>query len=426
MGKMLELEEAIGEVLGRTRRRSAKMVALEEAVGSVLAEDIVAPFDMPPFNKSAMDGYAVSSKDISSVPVRLRLTGEVPAGSFSKDVMGKGECVKIMTGSPIPEGADSVVMVEVTSQKPEARSYSSHITHHTSRVVDYEQIEIYKRVKEGENVCFRGEDIKKGARVLQKGTLIRAIEVSIAASMGKAKIKVYEKPRVAVLITGSEIVEPGRRVGYGKIYNSNGHLIRSLLSSMNLKGEYIGIARDDEKHLTSRIKAGLKHEVLIISGGVSVGDYDLVPRMLKKCQVKGVFHKVSIKPGKPFLFGYKGRTLVFGVPGNPVSTYLDFLVLIRPALSKMMGKDASLGICKGILMSDFHRKKGRKRFVPVSTRMRGNIREVFPVTTYHGSADMVSLISADSFMIVERELSSLKKGSEVDILPFPRGSGLNT
>jgi molybdopterin molybdotransferase len=409
MGKMLELEEAIKEVLGRTRGGSAKMVALEEAVGSVLAEDIIAPFDMPPFDRSAMDGYAVSSKDTSSVPVRLRLTGEVPAGSFSEEKVDKGECVKIMTGSPIPEGADSVVMMEATRGVDEKEQ----------RGLDYEQIEVYKSVKEGENVRFRGEDIKKGARVLQKGTSIRAIEASIVASLGKAKVKVYGKPGVAILTTGSEIVEPGRRAGYGKIYNSNGHLIRSLLLSMNLKGEYLGIARDDEKDLLSKVKAGLTYGAFIISGGVSVGDYDLVPRVLKKCQVKGVFHKVSITPGKPFLFGYKGRTLVFGVPGNPVSTYLGFLVLIRPALNKMMGKDVSLGICKGILMSDFHRKSGRKRFVPASTRMRGNTREVFPVATYHGSADMAALISADSFMIVDKNLSSLSKGSEVDILPFP-------
>ncbi|MBT9132574.1 MAG: Molybdopterin molybdenumtransferase [Syntrophomonadaceae bacterium] len=419
---MLELEEATLRILGRIRKRSAKTVALEEALGFVLAEDIVAPFDMPPFNKSAMDGYAVSSTDIDSPPVRLRCTGEVPAGSYSKFAIKKGECVKIMTGSPIPEGADSVVMVEVTksvsSRQSAVGSRQSAVRRGGRRVVDYEQIEVSKRVKEGENVCFRGEEIKKGALVLQKGTLIRAVEVSVAASLGKARIKVYEAPKIAVLTTGSEIVEPGRRVGYGKIYNSNAHLIRSLLSSMNLKGEYLGIARDDEKHLTLRIKAGLKYEVLIISGGVSQGDYDLVPRILKKCQVREVFHKVSIKPGKPFLFGVRGRTLVFGVPGNPVSTYLSFLVLIRPALNKMMGKDASCSICKGILMSDFHGRGGRKRFLPVSTRMRGNIREVFPVTTYHGSADMAALVRADSFMIVERELLSLKKGSEVDILAF--------
>ena len=417
VNKILELEAAIKEVLGKARRRSAKAVALEEAVGSVLAEDIIAPFDIPPFDKSAMDGYAVSSRDISSVPIKLRCTGEIPAGNYSKDAIDKRECVKIMTGSPIPEGADSVVMVEVTKLVSAQQSVVNQTR--GQRMQNYEYVEIFKEVKKGENVCFKGEDIKKGALVLQKGTPIRAIEASIAASLGKAKIKVYEKPVVAVLTTGSEIVEPGRRIGYGKIYNSNGHLIRSLLSFMGLKGEYIGIARDDEKHLLSRVKAGLKRDVLIVSGGVSVGDYDLVPRILKKCQVRGVFHKVSIKPGKPFLFGYKGRTLVFGVPGNPVSTYLGFLVLIMPALNKMMGRDASLNTCKGILMSDFHKKKGRKRFVPVSTRMKGNTREVFPVTTYHGSADMAALISADSFMIVEKNISSLNKGSEVNILPFP-------
>jgi molybdopterin molybdotransferase len=424
---MLELEEATLKILGKVRRQKAKTVALEKALGLVLAEDIVAPFDMPPFDKSAMDGYAVSSADISSVPVRLRCIGEAPAGSYSKFAIKKGECVKIMTGSPIPEGADSVVMVEVTR---EVTSRQSPITNYQLPITNYQspvtkkveeimsQVEVAKRVEKGENVCFRGEEIKKGALVLRKGTLIRAVEISVAASLGKAKIKVYEMPKIAVLATGSEIVEPGRRVSYGKIYNSNAHLIRSLLSSMGLEGKYLGIARDDEKHLTSRIKEGLKYEVLIVSGGVSEGDYDLVPRILKKCQVREMFHKVAIKPGKPFLFGVKGRTLVFGVPGNPVSTYLDFLVLIRPALNKMMGKDASSNICKGILMSDFHRRKGRKRFVPVSTKMRGNIREVFPITTYHGSADMIALTNADSFMIMERELSSLKKGSEVDILVF--------
>ena len=330
---MLELETAIEEVLSGTRRQSTKVVPLEKAVGSILAEDIIAPFDMPPFDKSAMDGYAVFSKDISSVPIKLRCIGEVPAGSSARDTIGKDECIKVMTGSPIPEGADSVIMMEVT--KPAS-----------TQQPDY--VEIFKKVKEGENVCFKGEEIKKGTPVLQKGVLLRPIEVSVVASLGKAKVKVYRKPKIAILTTGSEIVEPGRRISYGKIYNSNRYLILSLLSSMSLEADYIGVAPDDEEHLLSRVRTGLGYDVFIISGGVSVGDYDLVPRVLKKCRVKEVFHKVAIKPGKPFLFGYRGKTLVFGVPGNPVSTYLSFLVLIMPALNKMMGKDPSLSICKGI------------------------------------------------------------------------------
>ena len=397
---MIKFERALQEVLSRARRLSIESISLKEAIGSVLAEDVKSKFDVPPFRKSAMDGYAVRAKDLKSAPVDLRCVGTVPAGGFYPRRVKKGECVKIMTGSPLPEGADSVVMVEFTKDiKPG-------------------WVRILCRVSKRENVCLQGEDIEKGKIVLKKGTIIRAPEVAILAMLGKVRIRVYKRPKVSILCTGDELIEPGHRLlKFSYIYNSNGPMLCSLLTSMNIENQYLGIAKDKARDLREKIEKGLKDDLFILSGGVSMGDYDLVPRVLRNCGVKIIFHKVSIKPGKPNLFGTKRGTLIFGVPGNPVSTYLSFLILIKPAIEKLMGREISLKIEKGILNRDFHQKSGeRKHFLPVHIKRKEKQNEIFPIKTYHGSADIASLLPANGFMVVDAGISFLKKNSEVNVI----------
>ncbi|MCK4245301.1 MAG: molybdopterin molybdotransferase MoeA [Candidatus Omnitrophica bacterium] len=397
---MIEFERALQEVLNRARRLGIESLSLKEAVGSVLAEDVKSKFDIPSFHKSAMDGYALCAKNLESAPVDLRAVGTVPAGGFYPGKVKKGECVKIMTGSPLPEGTDSVIMIEFTKDKREPG-----------------WVRILRRVSKGENVCLQGEDIEKGKIVLKKGTLIRVPEVAVLAILGRAKIKVYKRPKVSILCTGDELIEPGYRLKSSHIYNSNGPMICSLLTSMNIENQYLGIAKDEAKDLKKEIEKGLRDNLFILSGGVSMGDYDLVPKVLRSCGVKAIFHKVSIKPGKPILFGLRGRTLIFGVPGNPVSTYLTFLILIKPAIEEMMGKEISLKIEKGILKTDFRQKPGkRKHFLPVYVKMKEKQGEVFPVKSYHGSADIASLLPANGFMMVDADVSFLKKNSKVDII----------
>jgi len=428
---MIEFERALEEVLRRTRRLDIESLSLKEAIGSVLAEDVKSKFDIPSFHKSAMDGYAVCAKDIESAPVDLKCVGEIPAGRFYPGKVKKGECVKIMTGSPLPEGADSVVMIEFTESSPPSfilprkggGGEESEVLPLDGSETPGDRwgcnlVRILHRVSKGENVCLKGEDIKKGKIVLKKGTVIRAPEVAVLAILGRAKIRGYRRPKASILCTGDELIEPGHRLlKFSHIYNSNGPMLRSLLSSMNIENQYLGIAKDKEEDLREKMKKGLKDDLLILSGGVSMGDYDLVPKVLRSCGVKVIFHKVSIKPGKPILFGLRGRKLIFGVPGNPVSTYLTFLILIKPAIEKMIGKKISLEIVKGIIKTDFRQKPGkRKHFLPVDVKMKHNERQIFPVKTYHGSADIASLLPANGFMVVDADVSFLKKNSKVDII----------
>jgi len=358
---MVKFEEALKKIHGKTKRLPPVDLALEETIGRVLAENIRSEYDIPPFNKSAMDGYALRAGDLKSVPEKLKCAGVIKAGKSYGKTVKKGECIKIMTGAPVPGGADCVVMVEHTKQEKGRR------------------VKFFTKLKKWENICFKGENIRKGTIVLKKGTVIRGTEVGIAASLGRKKLKVYGKPSLTVLNTGDEIVEPGNNLPDGKIYNSNGPMLLSLLRTMNIKTEYLGIAGDKEKSLKKSVMKGLKNDIFLLSGGVSMGVYDLVPGILKKCGVRKIFHKIYMKPGKPVFFGARGKKLVFGVP---------------------MGKSARLNIRQGKLKRDFRQKPGRKNFVPSKVLVRG----------------IAALSGANAFMLVDGKLSFLKKNTRVNVI----------
>jgi len=398
---MISFEEAQRLILDTAERLGTKKILLRESLGYVLAEDVKADFDIPPFNKSAMDGYAIKHEDVKTPLFQLYCKGEIAAGNVFKDAIKKGECVKIMTGSPLPDTTDSVIMVEHTKENKKTKI-----------------VEFFQSVEKGENVCIKGEEVKAGMIVLKKGTHMRIPELSTAASLGKTQLKVYRKPKVSVLSTGNEILEQNEKFEFGKIYNSNGPMLSALLSGINIEYEYLGIAKDTEADLTVKIRKGLQNNILLLSGGVSMGDYDLAPSVLKKCGVKEVFHKVAIKPGKPLFFGHSGKTLIYGLPGNPVSVFLNFLVNVKPAIDKMIGKIPSHDIEKGILMNDYRNKPGRKNFVPVMVKKSEEKTEVYPVKHYHGSGDISALTRANSFMIIEKDVSFINKNSIVEILPW--------
>jgi len=397
---MLKFEIALKKVLDKTKILNPEEVPLDKSVDCVLAENIKASIDLPPFNKSAMDGYALRSIDLKSIPQQLKCLGTVKPGKVFKREIKKGECAKIMTGSAMPEGSDSVIMIEFTEKDRKPGG-----------------VRVLKGTQKSENVCFKGEDVKKGTDVLKKGMLLRGPEVAIAAALGRKKLKVYRKPRVAILNTGDEIVQPGKNLAGNKIYNSNGPMLLSLLSSIDIEVDYLGIVKDKKEDLRKMIKKGLRDDIFLLSGGVSMGEFDLVPKVLKECTVKQVFHKISMKPGKPVFFGTKKSGLIFGIPGNPVSTYLIFLVLIKTVIEKMMGRIAHLDIRRGILKEDFKQKPDkRKHFIPAKVFRKGKQLYVFPIKGYHGSADIASLSLANAFMIVEGTVSFLKKNSRVQIL----------
>ena len=394
---MIEFEEAYGLVLKETKTLGREVVRIEEAIGRVLTEEITSDMDIPPFNKSAMDGYALSSREVKDIPMVLKVKSRIKAGKYYKGKLGEKESLKIMTGAPLPEGADCVVMKEDTE------------------ILSDGSLKILKKPSLGENVCFKGEDVKKGKVVIKRGVTLRGTEIAVCASVGKGRVLVYKKPRVSILNTGDEIVEPDGRITFGKIRNSNGPMLIALLKRIGINADYLGIVKDEEKDLISKIKKGLVSDIFIISGGVSMGDYDLVPDVLERCGVKKIFHKVAIKPGKPLFFGKKGAHLIFGVPGNPVSTYLLFLTVIKPALNKMMGRITRLDFRKGMLKSDYSQRPGRKRFVPAKIIREENRYEVYPLREYHGSADIISLVKANGFMIIPGSITSLKKNCQVEV-----------
>ena len=396
---MITFEQALKHILDNTKELGVERVFAENAVGRVLMEDVYSKIEMPPFNKSAMDGYALKAKDVKNAPVTLKNIGLIQAGQMFKKEIKRGECVKIMTGAAIPEGADAVVMVEKTQ-------------------VLAKSIEIMSSVAKGENICAQGKDIQKGQRLLKARTVISTSDISVLASTGRQYVKVIQKPKVAVLNTGGEIVPAGHRLNNRQIYNSNGPQFLALLKSDRIDPSFLGIAKDEPNELKKAFQKGLEKDVLLISGGVSMGDYDLVPDVLKSLGVKTIFHGVKTKPGRPLLFGRRDNTIVFGVPGNPVSNFLAYYIYIRPALYKKQG----YACCKpkfaeGIITESFRQAVGRRHFAPVKISKKGS-QNYLTLVRAHGSADILALSKADGFMVVDENVSTVKAGSKIQFLTW--------
>lgn len=396
---MIEYKEALEKILKNVCQLQPEKTRIEYSAGRVLKEDIYSGIDMPPFNKSAVDGYAVCAADVKNAPVKLTCIGIIQAGGIFKKKIRNGECIKIMTGAPLPSGADSVIMVENSTRCGSNVLFSM-------------------AVKKGENICFKGEDIKGGQKVLAQGKKISLSDVALLATVGSRYVKTIGKPRVAVLNTGGEIIEPGTGLSKNKIYNSNGPMLQALLKSDGIEPFYLGIARDTCAQLQTALEKGLRSDILLISGGVSMGDYDLVPQVLKKLGIKRIFHKVNIKPGKPLFFGRKKKTLVFGIPGNPVSNFLSYLIFIRPALYKMAGRfDPVAGFKQGWVEREFHVKAGRRHFVMANMEKRGGRYYLYPVSC-HGSADVAALSRSNAFITAENNQPIVKKGSKIGFIAW--------
>ncbi|MFH1504183.1 MAG: gephyrin-like molybdotransferase Glp [Candidatus Omnitrophota bacterium] len=396
---MIEFEGALSAVLKSVCALAAERTLIKESVGKVLAEDIYSKVEMPPFDKSAMDGYAVNSLDVKKAPVKLKCIGILQAGRNFKKKINRGECVKIMTGAPIPKGADSVVMVENTR-------FSG------------EYVEILPAPKKWENICFKGEDIKLGQKIADKGACVCVSDIALLAAAGNRYVKTVKFPRVSSLNTGSEIISLGKKLGKNKIYNSNGPQIYSLLKADGIAPCCLGVVRDNFQELVKAVKKGFKHDILLISGGVSAGDYDLVPKALEKAGVKKIFHKVKIKPGKPLYFGKYKKTVIFGVPGNPVSNFSTYILFIRPAIYKMMGRGGyKLDFKEGIIKESFKHKIGRTHFIPVKILIKQGKYQISPLNS-RGSADIFTLSKADAFMMAEAETSVVKKNSKVKFITW--------
>jgi molybdopterin molybdotransferase len=387
---------AVAAAMG-VRAPLAETVPLHEALSRVLANPVVADRDYPPFDRATRDGYAVRSSDVAQVPTTLRCRGQIKAGGAFNSAVGSGECIEIMTGAAVPSGADAVVMVEFTA-------------------VAGDQVQFARSVTRGENIVRSGAECKRGDVGLTPGTRLRAQEISVAATAGCTKLQVYARPKVAILSTGDEVVEVERMPGPVQIRNSNAHSLAAQVKASGGEPLLFPIAPDEPRRLKELIVEGLKADLLLLSGGVSMGKHDLVEGVLEQLEAKFHFTGVKIQPGKPLVFGSVGDTLFFGLPGNPVSTMVTFELFARAIVDALSGAVPNpLRFTQAILLGEFKTKIGLTRFLPAKLLPHLQTSKVAPVA-WHGSGDVFAQSKADCLLVVPPDRERIADGEAVTVL----------
>ncbi len=384
---MLAVAEAQRLILEHARPLPPETTGLtSSALGHVLAEEVASDLDSPNYDKSMMDGYAVRAADVPAGQGTLVVVEEILAGTLPKQTVGPGQAARIMTGAAIPDGADAVVVIERTQMVDGGRV----------RIED-------KPPRPSQHIFRRGSEMRQGDVVLTKGTILRPQEIGVLATVGRAEVRVVPSPRVNLLSTGDEVVEANQTPGLGQIRNSNGPMLSAQICRAGGVPRYLGIARDNLDHLRPLITDGLKADVLILSGGVSAGKLDLVPGVLQEAGVVAHFHKVEMKPGKPVFFGTRTAersTLVFGLPGNPVSSFVVFELFVRPALRRLRGlSDRADESLSALLAADFAYKTDRPTYHPARLEMAEDGWRVQPVA-WSGSPDLRSLTRANALILL--------------------------
>ncbi|HET6464531.1 MAG TPA: gephyrin-like molybdotransferase Glp, partial [Nitrospiria bacterium] len=397
---MISVEKARSLILDQIQRMGTERLDLLNSLGRVLAEPVLSRRDHPPWNCSAMDGYAVRHADVLEAsekkPVTLEVIEEIAAGVLPSKIVGRRQASRIMTGAPVPEGADAVIRVEDTRAGGDS-------------------VQIVCPAGAGENVRLRGEDFQAGHVMLDRDSVMGPAEVGLLASLGRSHLLVYQRPRVAILATGNELADFDEALSPNKIMNSNGYALAAQVLEAGGIPVMLGIAKDSREDLLSRLTQGLTADLILISGGVSVGMYDFVKEVLDRLGIRMEFWKVAMKPGEPLAFGSLQAKPVFGLPGNPVSTMVTFEQFVRPALRKMQGHTALFRpVIEAVLMERITKRPGKTHFVRAVVKEAGDRREVW-TTGNQSSGVLTSMVKADGLLIFPSDATEMEKGQVVKV-----------
>ncbi len=401
MKGLTSLEEAQKVVLDATPILGLEKISILDSLGRVLGEDIVAERDNPPWDNSAMDGFAVRWEDIKQEhaiqkPVTLKIIEDVAAGKMPSQTVGPGEAIRIMTGAPIPKGADTVIKVEETEHTPDS-------------------VRIFKPEARGANIRPQGEDVKKGDCIISKGTQIRPGEAGMLAILAKSFVFSYQRPRVAILSTGDELADLDERFSEEKIINSNSYGIAAAVQEAGGIPFLLGIAKDNPAALKEKISHGLTADILVLSGGVSMGDYDFTKAVFRDLGAEMNFWKLAIRPGQPLAFGKIQGKLAFGLPGNPVSSMVTFEQLVRPAMLKMGGhRSYGRPIVQAVFQEKFSKRPDRRHFLRGILTCEEGIFKV-RTTGDQGSGILTSMVRANCLIDVPVEVERLNPGDPVSV-----------
>ena len=402
---MISVAEAIQIVRQQTRKLSAERVAIDQVLGRVLAEDVVADSDLPPFDRSQMDGYAVRADDVKAAPSRLRIVGESAAGRGWHNQLEEGQAVRIMTGAPVPTGADSVQQVELTHE-----------------LKDGTVVELLETVELGKSIVKRGAEIKAGEVVLNAGTVINAAMMAVLAAFGYANVEVFRKPRAGVLATGTELVSVTQTPGQDQIRDSNNYSVSAYAALAGATVERMPLTGDETSLLKSQIAAAAERcDVIVTSGGVSMGVYDVTKAALKELDAAIFFERVALRPGKPTVFArLPNGTLVFGLPGNPVSVAVTFNLFARTALLAMQGAaDPTLKRETAALARSVKGTTDRDSYLPAQLTTNDDAELIAFPLKWGGSSDFVAFALTTALLVVPANVKSIEAGSLVTVLRLP-------
>jgi len=396
---IISVREALDIILSNVNRLPPEEVLLLESRGRILAKDLVADADLPPFTRSTMDGYALRSQDLQQIPATLDVAGYVPAGANPNFALKPRQAAKIMTGAPLPRNADAVQQIEKTQSADDGM-----------KVVILEAVDI------GANVAVQGSDAHIGDTLATAGTYVSPAVIGLLASAGADVVTVYSRPSVAILATGDELVDIIAKPLSGQIRNSNSYTLHTQVTQVGAHASMLGIARDHKAYIKNRVAQGLRHDLLLVTGGASVGDLDLVGEVFEELGFQILFSKVSIKPGKPLILAKAENTLIFGMPGNPVSSATVFEVFVRPAIRKMMGFPSYHNpMISALLTQHFFNRSKRENYHPAVTWYEEGRFYCRPLHS-RGSGDVTTYALSNSYLICPADKIETHEGEPVEVM----------